>query len=477
MKKFIQYISVVAVLMATATIKAQTGEQLFKQCNVCHLLGKNSTGPDLKGVKAKWNEAGEGELLYEWVKNPADLLASGKSSMAKAIEGFSTTMMSAQNLTNEQIDAVFDYIDNWEPAAATADAPSDPNAPKQIVYVPNYEKNLTLFYWMIGATVVLLLAIIMMSGSISTLIKSDYFKKKLAEMKDKAGNTTIIILIISTGLIAFGNKSYGFTFNGPGAAEAGEPWLLIENSDLTLLLMINLVLLGVVFYLRRMFNQFMEMVRPKTARKTSEQAASKLNKVLTDVVPIEEEHTILLHHEYDGIKELDNNLPPWWVWMFYATIIFGVGYIFHYHILGTGDLQVAEFEKAWNKGEADAQAYKDKMALNVDETTATLLTDEAALSTGKVLFTDNCATCHEADGRGNSGPNLTDEYWLYGGDIKDLFKTIKYGTQGGMPTHNDKLTGMEIQKVASYVLSLPYTKGLDPQGELYQPEKEEEKAE
>ena len=98
----------------------------------------------------------------------------------------------------------------------------------------------------------------------------------------------------------------------------------------------------------------------------------KLNKVLTDAVDLEEEHTILLHHEYDGIRELDNNLPPWWVWGFYATIVFAVVYVFHFHILGTGDLQNTAYEKEMIAKQKEVEAYLVKMAMNVDETSAEL---------------------------------------------------------------------------------------------------------
>jgi cytochrome c oxidase cbb3-type subunit 3 len=188
--------------------------------------------------------------------------------------------------------------------------------------------------------------------------------------------------------------------------------------------------------------------------------------VLTDAVPIDQEHTILLEHEYDGIQELDNNLPPWWVWGFYATIVFSFIYFLNYHILGVSDLQIKAYDKDVKVAQKEITAYLNKMAMNVDETNATLLTASSDLSTGASLFAANCVACHKSNGEGEIGPNLTDKTWIYGYDIKDVFKTIKYGTTNGMPEHSSKFNPIQIQQVASFVLSLPEKEGLAPSGTI-----------
>jgi cytochrome c oxidase cbb3-type subunit 3 len=179
-----------------------------------------------------------------------------------------------------------------------------------------------------------------------------------------------------------------------------------------------------------------------------------------------------MHHEYDGIRELDNNLPPWWVWGFYATIVFGIIYIFNYHILGTADLQIKAYDKEMVQAKKDIDAYLSKMAMNVDETNATLLTEASDLSAGKAIFSTNCIACHKENGGGDIGPNLTDNHWIYGPDVKNLFKTIKLGTANGMPEHASKLNPIQIQQVSSYVLSMPDVKsgGKEPQGDEYDQE-------
>lgn len=453
-------------------VAAQNGEQLFKKCFTCHTLGKKSTGPDLVGARAKWIEAGEGDLLIEWVKNANAVITSGKSTMATAIKDFSPTTMDPQPLSTEEINAIFDYIDAWVPPADIPETTAGGGeVAQQIKYVANYQKNLTIFYWLIGLTGVLLLAIIMLSGSISTLIKSDYFKERIA--KNKNGNSTLLSIGLLLGFLFAGNELFALTFNRPGMAQEGQPWLLVENRDLYFFLLIDLVLLGVVFYLRSMFMNFVKMVRKPKEKVVKAPVAKKLNKVLTDAVDIEEEHTILLHHEYDGIRELDNNLPPWWVWGFYATIVFAVVYIFHYHILGTGDLQEAEYNKEMIAKQQEVEAYLIKMAMNVDETTAELMEDENDLKQGKALFEINCATCHLEDGSGKIGPNLTDNVWIYGYDIKEVFGVIKYGTSNGMPEHASKLKPTQIQQVASYLLHFKEVPGgKAPEGTIVKPEAE-----
>lgn len=464
------------VAMVSTTLFAQDGEALFKaKCNTCHLVDKASTGPILKGVKQKWSDAGETEMLYDWVKNSTGLIAGGKSKMANEIKGFSPMEMPAQTVTNEEIDAILGYVDTYvTPVAAptTTDGSNVIDTPK-IELKPNYEENLTTFKWLMVTIAALLITIIVLSNSIIHLVKSDFFKTKLIEKeqeKTSSNNSMLkfLVVILTTGALFISSNSMALTFNGPGEAEGDAPWLLVENSDIYLLIAINLLLVGIVLYLKSLFNKLLRMVyKQKIVEKKVETIGlNKLNKVLTDVVPIEEEHKILMDHEYDGIRELDNNLPPWWVWGFFMTIVFAIIYLFNYHVLGTGDLQYAAYDKEMKKADIEVKAYLSKMAMNVDETNATLMTDASDLSKGKALFETNCVTCHNPKGEGNIGPNLTDKNWIYGYDIKDVFKTIKLGTPNGMPEHNSKFNPIQIQQVASFVLSLPDAKGKEPQGEI-----------
>ncbi|GFD73680.1 cytochrome c oxidase subunit III [Tenacibaculum sp. KUL113] len=203
--------------------------------------------------------------------------------------------------------------------------------------------------------------------------------------------------------------------------------------------------------------------------------AKKLISKWTEAKAIEQEDEIILDHNYDGIKELDNNLPPWWLYMFYATIIFAAVYLIRYHVLGA-DNQEMEYAQAVAEAKRELAAFKSnsKEAI-IDAETATVLTSDADLSRGKAVFNLNCAACHMADGGGGIGPNLTDEYWILGGGMKNIFNTVANGGRDGkgMVAWNKTLKPKDIQKVASYIISLQGTtpaKPKEPQGELYKEE-------
>ncbi|WP_289658072.1 cbb3-type cytochrome c oxidase N-terminal domain-containing protein [Flavobacterium panacagri] len=192
---------------------------------------------------------------------------------------------------------------------------------------------------------------------------------------------------------------------------------------------------------------------------------------LTKTSPIEKEGELLMDHDYDGIKELDNNLPPWWVYLFYICIIFGVIYVIRYDVLGA-DNQEMELKKEMAQAKIDVEEYLKTAPDLMDEKTVVLLTDEASLAVGKEIFTTNCAACHRADAGGQIGPNLTDDKWILGGGIKNLFHTITNGGRDGkgMISWKGTLKPKEIQKVASYILSLQGSNPKDPkepEGEVW----------
>ncbi|HET7817977.1 MAG TPA: cbb3-type cytochrome c oxidase N-terminal domain-containing protein, partial [Bacteroidia bacterium] len=191
-------------------------------------------------------------------------------------------------------------------------------------------------------------------------------------------------------------------------------------------------------------------------------------------VAVEKEADILLDHNYDGIRELDNNLPPWWKYGFYFTILFSIAYLINYHVIGTGQLQQEEYNVQLTKAAYDIEAYRKKAANLVDENNATLLTDAASLNSGKSIYIENCAPCHGKLGEGGVGPNLTDAYWIHKGGIKDIFKTIKYGwAEKGMKPWKDDLGAKQIHEVASYIKLMYGTNppnAKEKQGDLYQDE-------
>ena len=179
--------------------------------------------------------------------------------------------------------------------------------------------------------------------------------------------------------------------------------------------------------------------------------------------PIEEEHEIILDHNYDGIRELDNNLPPWWVYGFYASIVFAVFYMFKYHVFN-GDNQYTELETEYAEARIAIEEYKKTAKNLVDFNTVELLTDATDLSAGKQIFDMNCVACHKADGGGGIGPNLTDENWILGGGIKNVFKTISEGGRDGkgMIAWKQSLKPVEMAQVSSYLLQFQGTTPAEP---------------
>jgi cytochrome c oxidase cbb3-type subunit 3 len=183
---------------------------------------------------------------------------------------------------------------------------------------------------------------------------------------------------------------------------------------------------------------------------------------LTRLSPMEKEHELLLHHEYDGIRELDNKIPPWFHFLFYGTIAWGIIYMLVFHVFSDGQVQTKEYNAEIQQASAERQILI-KSGVFLNEESVYELKDAASLAEGKEIFTKNCVTCHAADGGGVVGPNLTDDFWIDGGGIKNIFKTIKYGVPAkGMISWQTQLDPKKMQAVASFIISLHGTKPANP---------------
>lgn len=192
-------------------------------------------------------------------------------------------------------------------------------------------------------------------------------------------------------------------------------------------------------------------------------------------VPLAREQDIDLGHDFDGIRELDNHLPPWWKWLFAGTVVWALAYLVVYHLYGNLPLQQEEYDR--EVAIADEQMRARKAAQPVEEIDVNSLkytADAAALEKGKGVFANNnCGSCHRADGGGNTiGPNLTDAYWLHGGGVQNIFNTIKAGVvEKGMPAWGKTLSPQDVRDVTFYVMSLQGSNpanGKAPQGEIFQ---------
>ena len=191
---------------------------------------------------------------------------------------------------------------------------------------------------------------------------------------------------------------------------------------------------------------------------------------LSGAAPIEKEDTILLEHDYDGIKELDNVLPPWWKYLFYATIVFAVIYLVDFHVINISPSSAAEYDEEVNVANIRRAELMGSGAF-ITAKTVTLLTDQASLYEGAEIFKKNCAACHGLKGEGLVGPNLTDANWIHGGGIRNVFNTITNGVpEKGMLSWKTQLRPKQIQEVGSYVLSLFGTNppnAKPPQGDVW----------
>lgn len=243
--------------------------------------------------------------------------------------------------------------------------------------------------------------------------------------------------------------------------------LLLFLAAMLVLLRTFKVLTRIVLKSQGYTNQQIE-AELKPVKKEKKPKGEVWNKLLS-LKPLSEEKSLLIAHEYDGIQELNNPTPAWFMVLFYSTIIFSVGYLMVYHVFDIGQLQDAEYNTEVAQAEVAKKIYLSKAANRVDENTVKVVTDPAMLAEGKATFKATCAACHGENAQGVVGPNLTDEYWLHGSKINDIFKTIKYGVQAkGMPNWEKQLSPRQIADVSNYILSLQGTHpagAKEPQGD------------
>ena len=162
---------------------------------------------------------------------------------------------------------------------------------------------------------------------------------------------------------------------------------------------------------------------------------------------------LLLDHEYDGIHELDNNLPRWWVWLFYITIIFSAVYLRYYQVLRMGPTSAEEYQSEMKAGDQVKSAAMGKFEAGIPQLQPS--TDPVVLEQGRATYAKLCAPCHRADGGGLVGPNLTDDYWIHGSKYSDTVNVIWNGVPAkGMITWKLSLKPDDISAVASYIYTL-----------------------
>lgn len=242
-----------------------------------------------------------------------------------------------------------------------------------------------------------------------------------------------------------------------------------------LVLSVAILVLLVAIYVLQLLKTFVDeslSAEAKAAIEAEPSLWSKLWNSWNDLKPMEQEEEILLDHDYDGIKELDNHLPPWWKGLFYLTVVYAVVYLLIFHVFSAAPLQEEQYELEMAEAAAMKAERDDQLVVDFDENSVTMTTDAVELADGQAFFEQQCAVCHKADGGGLAGPNLTDDYWRNGGSMADVYKVIKNGVQGtAMIPWESQLNPIRMRNVASYVKSLKGTNppgALPPDGDLYE---------
>ena len=340
------------------------------------------------------------------------------------------------------------------------------------------EMNNSLAIVLIIVAVALLLAIGLLAYVLSGA--AEIYVERFKEMQKKTyeAEKSAVLLV---GFLCF--SAWSFAADAPTTTAASTVSVnnyggLSSSSFYMLVIVIGLeivVLLTMLYYLQQL------LAKEKIASTIVEEATvesvptwkiwwDKLN----NFRPAQDENDLLLDHDYDGIKELDNRLPTWWVYGLYVTILFSCVYLYRFHISHSAPLSGEEYQIAMQKADEEKETYLKNAASKVDENTVTLMADASTLGQGKQLYSTVCIACHGPVGQGLVGPNLTDDYWLHKGGIKDIFKTIKYGVaEKGMKSWEADFSPVQMAALANYVKSLHGTKPAnpkEPQGDLFSEE-------
>ncbi|GAB4049993.1 cbb3-type cytochrome c oxidase N-terminal domain-containing protein [Spirosoma litoris] len=252
-------------------------------------------------------------------------------------------------------------------------------------------------------------------------------------------------------------------------------WSLTSGEDLlwVMVMIFVTVATGLLLVITLYLSYILRKALAPEAAKTKAADTRTTWQRFTGLHELSQEEDLKMDHEYDGIAELNNPTPPWFMGLFYATIGFGVVYLLIFHVIGKGNIMEQEYTQEVTIAEKEREAYIKLVAGKINENTVTMLTDKKGVEAGQVLFNQYCTACHGQNAEGKVGPNLTDEYWLHGGTIKDVFHTVTEGVPAkGMLSWKKQLNPLQVQQVASYILSLQGTKpagAKEPQGDKVEP--------
>ncbi len=297
----------------------------------------------------------------------------------------------------------------------------------------------------------------------------DFFNKK---MKGNESTKTIISILIFCLLTTVASAQ-----NVAADAVASKPDFLSSPKNFLTILLLATIFLEFLFIIYFSWKTT-KFLNPEALREASPEAETEStfetfwNKINSFKAKGEED-TIDTGHNYDGIRELDNVTPPWFITAFALSIIFAAVYLYRYHIAESAPLQIEEYNIEMANADAEKAKLNPANEKIITAETVTML-GAADIAKGKMLFTANCVSCHGANAAsmpGGVGPNLTDEYWIHGGSIANVFSSITNGwPEKGMISWKSQLSSMQIAQIASYVKSTKgtvQTGGKESQGEIY----------
>jgi len=311
---------------------------------------------------------------------------------------------------------------------------------------------------------IILVAVIWILAQVLITLSKSILKKR----KSRMGLKNLIIILMCSVLSSTASAQDNYLVKGLDAE--GKPGGMGSMDFFAMSTVIGLELMIILYLsimIRRSFRELSGEADAALAK--AGEASSFANwwsnldkKWMTRAVPVEKEADILLDHDYDGIRELDNALPPWWKYGFYITIVVAFVYLYAFHFSGEGKNPEQEYAAEMAEGMKQEELYKAKTKNLVDENNV-LLADAAGIAEGKTLFIQSCVACHAADGGGGIGPNLTDDFWIHGGSMNNIYKTIKVGyPEKGMQSWESMYSPVQMKNLSSFIKSLKGTKPAVP---------------
>jgi cytochrome c oxidase cbb3-type subunit 3 len=298
---------------------------------------------------------------------------------------------------------------------------------------------------------------------------------KLALEKNKNSGAKVISAIFIVALSIASQTVFAQAAEAAPAASSANYGGLTEGAFYAFAAVLAIEVAAILFLgfsIRRVFQELLPEKATATAKssKFSEWWSSFDKKILTKAVAVEKEADVLLDHDYDGIQELDNSLPPWWKYGFYVTIFVAIFYLTYYDALGIGKNPTQEYLAEMEKAKIEKEAYEANNKDKVDESNIPM-PDAAGIAAGKEIYDNKCWPCHGKLGEGGAGPNLTDDYWLHKGSLNDIYHSIKTGyPDKGMQSWAKEITPIQMSYIAGYIKTLHGTNppaAKAPQGDLY----------